>query len=162
MEPNEKINEIPILRQTKNKFIPSSEFLEFFGNYYVSNIINVYEIVEEKIFFNILPLVSQIYKIRFGLPDKELKELNQFKNHVLKEYNQEYFLEVHRVIRRYILRMLTSDSLTPENNISEYLGCEGLWRSKFIIQIDEILEKFPNNFILSNSVHLEEIYRSLL
>ena len=162
MQPEEKINDIPLLKQTKNKFIPSGEFLEFFGHYQVLNIVNVYEIVEEKIFFNYLPLVNQIYKIRFDNPDEELNELIQFKNYILYEYDQECFLEVCKVIRRYILRMLTSEFMNPEKSISFYLNCESLWRSKFINRMEGIVENFPNSFKISNSVHLEEVYKSLL
>ena len=162
VQSNEKIKNITLLKETKNKFIPSGEFLEFFRHYHIYNIINVYEIVEEKIFFNILPLVNQIYKIKFENPDEELNELAQFKNYILNTYNQEYFLEFSKVIRRYILRMLTSEFINPENNLNDYIDCESLWRSKFINHIEDILQNFKKAFKISNSVHLEEIYRSLL
>ena len=107
-------------------------------------------------------MVNQIYKIKFENPDEELNELAQFKNYILNTYNQEYFLEFSKVIRRYILRMLTSEFINPENNLNDYIDCESLWRSKFINHIEDILQNFKKAFKISNSVHLEEIYRSLL
>ena len=67
--------------------------------------------------------------------------------------------ELHNVLKRIILRLLTAN-IEPSFSIAEYLENESLWNQEYLANIENIIHKFPKEFKLLHAVCLENVFTS--
>lgn len=147
----ENYNEI-ILRVNHDFKIPA-----IVSRFIVGQIIDIYELVEAKIFETVLKSIDQRYKLLFK--DKMMAEqkLSQFRDIICEKYSIEMFNECRKVFKRIIIRLLTANT-NPENTIFCYFELDTYWNFKFLDKAAIVAEEFPKELTLDQAIEVSNFF----
>ena len=137
-------------------------------NLLLNNIIELYEIFENKIFDLTIENISPDYKIK-------IENKNEIKKQFEIIFNKENInfypnrIQVLNVLKKFIFRCLNSD-IENQIDIKEYLNKEDFWNKigmnneeieELEMKIDNLYNNFPNNLKIKNAYELFKILNDM-
>ena len=113
-------------------------------------VVSLYEYIELKCF----PIIIEYIGIEYQL-ELEIEEV-LLVNSMVDNLPREVTVELHKTIQRIILRLLTA-AIDPDSFIRDFIQNESFWNSKYLAQIETIVELFPEEIKLSKTIELERV-----
>ena len=129
-------------------------------NIKLKNIVSLYEFIELKCYSVIINHLDEEYHIDIQHPDAIKAQFETIFNRVVSRNGAKINVEIHNVIKRMIIRLLSA-KINPDFLIIDYLLNESLWNQEFLYLIEDVLEKFPKDLKLSEAICLETIINSI-
>ena len=139
--------------EVETRILNDFQVYEIFGGFPIANFVDIYQLVELQVFEHVVKLVNEGYKIEFSNVLDAKRATFRFCDELIETCGKDVLVETGKVLKRIILRLLTAN-IEPKFRVLDFIGIEDYW-GKFIELIEDVVELFPEEFILENAICLE-------